>query len=70
MMIEEDISARGQQQSHRDAQQNDDDNDKSVIVHNTGKIKLAKDCQMYHKAKLGKKLGEGAYGSVYQALSL
>jgi mitogen-activated protein kinase kinase kinase len=35
-----------------------------------GQIKQSGDCEMFNRIKLGKKLGEGAYGSVYQALSL
>ena len=31
-------------------------------------IKKAEDCEMYRIVKLGKKLGEGAYGQVFQAL--
>jgi len=32
-------------------------------------IKSAEDCEMFKFIKLGKKLGEGAYGQVFQALS-
>lgn len=32
------------------------------------KIKEAKDCEMYQTVKIGKKLGEGAYGQVFQGL--
>lgn len=30
-----------------------------------GQIKQSEDCEMFNRIKLGKKLGEGAYGSVY-----
>jgi serine/threonine protein kinase len=32
-------------------------------------IREAVDCEMFKFVKLGKKLGEGAYGQVFQALS-
>ena len=72
MMIAEDISARGDQQSFREMLQSMDkeEDDEDTPSKAKGQIKQSQDCEMFNRIKLGKKLGEGAYGSVYQALSL
>lgn len=40
----------------------------TAIYQATPSIKQAQDCELFQTIKLGKKLGEGAYGEVFQAL--
>jgi hypothetical protein len=60
MMFMEDISARGARSKRSNRSSSGDDQNTQ-----RGQIKLSKDCEMFKFVKLGKKLGEGAYGEVF-----
>lgn len=62
MMVIEGISARGRRSNRSSS------GDETSRNTERGKIKTSEQCEMFKFVKLGKLLGEGAYGQVYQAL--
>ena len=62
LCIQEDISARGDAQSRRREQSEDSDQSLGDVNFKTNMIREAEDCEMFKFVKMGKKLGEGAYG--------
>lgn len=69
MMVMDDISARGDLHSRRVIEGSSSVISEETEDQNQANIKNSSECEMFQNVKLGKKLGEGAYGQVFQALN-
>lgn len=65
MMVMDDISARGDLHSRRILEGSSSTISEEIDDQNQANIKRSSECQMFQNVKLGKKLGEGAYGQVF-----